>query len=87
VGYAPIAYTYEADMHCPACARARFGDALDDPDTEDSEGNPIGAIAPWDETDADGEYCGDCGREVAEPADDSPASWKAGLTADDESEV
>jgi len=75
MSHAPIAYTYEADVHCPACARARFGDALDDPDTEDREGNTLGVIFEWDETPATGEHCGDCGEEVAEP-------W-----ADDESEV
>lgn len=63
----PIAYTYEADVHCPGCARKRFGAALDDPDTVDSEGNTLGVIAPWDETNPTGEYCGDCGGEIAEP--------------------
>lgn len=65
--YDPIAYTYEADVHCPMCAYARFGAALDNADTTDSEGNTIGAIAPWDEQDTDGLYCGDCGAEIIEP--------------------
>jgi hypothetical protein len=41
----PIAYTFEADYHCEACTRARF------PTTEgtDCEGNPVGAVFPWDE--------------------------------------
>lgn len=53
----PIAYTYEADTHCPACSEARFGrgefgliaiDEHGDPSL-DREGNPVGVIAPWDE--------------------------------------
>jgi hypothetical protein len=49
----PIAYTYEADMHCVPCALARFGPEPDRPwvreDAIDAEGNPVGAISPWDE--------------------------------------
>ncbi len=66
----PIGYTYEADVHCPACALARFGrDQYGDigGDSTDREGNPIGVIAPWDETPEDGEYCSDCNREIAPP--------------------
>jgi hypothetical protein len=50
--YAPIAYTYDADVHCPTCAFAAFGideNGFVPEDAEDSEGNPIGAVAPWDE--------------------------------------
>lgn len=48
----PIAYTYEADYHCPGCTFERFG--MDDqgfvPDNAtDREGNLVGAVAPWDE--------------------------------------
>lgn len=59
----PIAFTYEADVHCPAHTFARFGQAtihsfvfgIDIPypwppdDARDNEGNEIGAIAPWDD--------------------------------------
>ena len=50
--YDPIAYTYDADYHCPACAFDRFG--RDDhgfvPETAtDTYGELIGAVAPWDE--------------------------------------
>lgn len=90
----PIAYTYDADTHCPDCAVARFGRELyrtwdhralcsqcgeagnlvpasmadtahrhgptshpftprvhpwPPEDARDSEGNPVGAIAPWDD--------------------------------------
>jgi len=101
----PIAYTYEADTHCPDCAVARFGkdptnrcavcgeaanrnpismagtmhrygptsheyvpgmDPWPPEDARDSEGNPVGAIAPWDDW-CNGEdeavctlTCGDC---------------------------
>lgn len=37
-----VAYAYEAAMHCPSCAEQRFGaEALTNPATRDSEGNPI----------------------------------------------
>ena len=65
-----IAYTYEADHHCPDCARVRFGDTLDNPDTEDSEGNGIGACFSTDEHDND-VVCGDCG-EVLEEVEGKP---------------
>lgn len=59
----PIAYTYDADVHCPSCAIARFGSEPGHPwppeDATDSEGNGVGAIAPWDE--ADDLTCGTCG--------------------------
>lgn len=46
----PIAYTYEAGTHCPACAEKRFGlDEFGFIAGVDSEGNEVGAIAPWDE--------------------------------------
>jgi len=54
----PIAYTYEADIHCTACAAKRFGDP-DSPENLDLEGNPIGAIFETDETDGP-ICCGDC---------------------------
>ena len=66
----PIAYTYDAAEHCPACARARFGS--DDhgfvpEDAEDSEGNGIGAVFGWDEIEPDrGLYCDTCGAEIVE---------------------
>lgn len=48
--YDPIAYTYEADFHCPACAEKRFGfDKSGFITGIDSEGNEVGVIAPWDE--------------------------------------
>jgi hypothetical protein len=70
--YAPIAYTYDADYHCPDCAESRFG--LDDDgfigvDDEDSEGNPVGIVSPWDcwwnsADECEALVCGDCGEEV-----------------------
>ena len=64
----PIAYTYEADIHCPDCTETRFGrsdSGFIAEDSEDSEGNPVGIVAPWDEWwHGDGEceslYCGTC---------------------------
>jgi len=76
----PIAYTYEADTHCPPCAVARFGmdPGYPCPEPEphdsarDSEGNPIGAVAPWDEWCEPSEpgphvlTCGTCGGTIEE---------------------
>lgn len=65
----PIGYTYEADTHCVACARARFGADANGfpPETaRDSEGNEPHPIAPWDETPCRGEWCGTCGGNIAE---------------------
>ena len=45
----PIAYTYEADTHCPQCAEKRFGLHNNLISGTDSEGNEVGVIAPWDE--------------------------------------
>lgn len=48
----PIAYTYEGATHCPGCAFVAFGQdehGYVPEDARDGEGNPIGAIAPWDE--------------------------------------
>lgn len=71
----PIAYTYDADTHCPPCTLARFGSAratfggsayFPHDDARDSEGNPLGAIFPWDqwhEVPSSGRYtlvCGTC---------------------------
>lgn len=72
--YDPIAYTYEADHHCPGCAFERFGQDEHGfvPETaKDGEGNPVGVIAPWDEWQQfDGERevlaCGDCGGVIEE---------------------
>lgn len=54
-----IGYTYEADVHCPDCARKRFTD----PDhAEDREGNPVHPLFLGDVEEP--EYCGDCGEEL-----------------------
>jgi hypothetical protein len=66
--YDPIAYTFDADYHCPGCTYKAFGacdgtcnaafcswvacsaDKHDDyKSPRDSEGNEIGAVAPWEE--------------------------------------
>lgn len=68
----PIAYTYEADYHCPGCAAIDFGvDASGDIVGVDSEGNEIGIVAPWDEWQQfTGEpevlACGTCGGIIEE---------------------
>ena len=73
----PIAYTYEADTHCPDCALERFGrgehgDIAED--CSDNEGNQVGVIAPWDEwqTFEGGDeslVCGTCGEVIEEYTD------------------
>lgn len=66
-----IAYTYEADMHCPACTFARFGreepgdecDAYGIPyEVVDREGNPVRPVFSTDEN--DWTHCGDCFEEL-----------------------
>jgi len=83
-----IAYTYEADTHCAECARERFGDALDEPDTQDDEGNPIGAIFSTDEH-PEGLSCGDCNEELREPswADRKLYTVKLSNSADDPTQI
>ncbi len=63
--YDPIAYTYDADYHCPSCAEKAFGrDGLDNAEE-------VGVLAPWDEWQQfTGEdevlACGTCGRVIDE---------------------
>ena len=65
-----IAYTYEAAMHCPACARRRFARdtlmavaACDRHGVPlhalDREGNPVHQVFSTDET-REGEACDTC---------------------------
>ena len=73
----PIAYVYEADIHCPGCTFERFGTGeygYVAEDAIDREGNPVSVIAPWDEwIDPDPEAedhqvlaCGTCHRVIEE---------------------
>ena len=70
--YEPIAYTYEADYHCPYCTERRFGRCEngdiacnyavgEDGDwhepAEDSESNSVGAVTPWNEWWQDSAEC------------------------------
>jgi hypothetical protein len=64
----PIAYTYNASENCPACTAEMFGvdeNGFIPESARDSEGNPVGAIAPWDETE-NGITCDDCGKVIRE---------------------
>lgn len=65
----PIAYTYEADYHCPDCTEEAFGrneGGFIAEDAEDGEGNPVGAVFCWDEwwepsiEEPQSLVCGDC---------------------------
>jgi hypothetical protein len=69
----PIAYTYEADYHCPACTEERFGRGPDGrwiaEGCEDNEDNPVGVVAPWDEwvqgtDECETLACGTCGEVI-----------------------
>ena len=65
--HSPIAYTYEADYHCPDCTTKRFGEECEG---TDNEGNSVGAVFSWDEwwqLDEEREHlvCGDCGNVLA----------------------
>ena len=64
-------WAYDADQHCPDCARERFGNAIDNQDNppEDSEGNPITPIFSTSELfdAARGTFCGSCRAEIREP--------------------
>ena len=54
----PIAYVYDADIHCPKCAEYASKN-LDN--AEDSEGNPVGVIFNGDSWEYKDSYCGTCG--------------------------
>ena len=77
-----IAYTYEADHHCEACASARFGlDEHGEIEGVDDEGNEVGALFGWDEWHVCSEHldsfpdypatlvCGDCGTVLDGPCE------------------
>jgi hypothetical protein len=69
----PVAYAYEASEHCPRCTALRFGvdraTGFVPEAARDSEGNPIGATAPWSETDdLYGTTCDTCGDVIHEGA-------------------
>ncbi len=77
----PIAYTYDADYHCPSCAIARFGAepgrSWPRDDATDAEGNPLGAVFGWDDWCLPCQYgvpgshsieCADCGAVLREHA-------------------
>jgi hypothetical protein len=86
VSHDPIAYTYDADVHCPDCTALRFppceehGDiaciASCCPEIADSEGNEPDAVFWFERNENDeplGVYCGDCGGEIMPPYEPPPA--------------
>ena len=62
-----IGYTADADIWCLSCANRTYGVTPNGPDRLDHEGNTVHPIFSTDETSMEGEYCGRCHREVAEP--------------------
>jgi hypothetical protein len=72
VTHDPIAYTYEADVHCRACTIKRFGRHTANHGARacglcetDTEGNAPGPIFAWEEVPVDGLHCGDCCEAIA----------------------
>lgn len=62
--WTPVAYAYEAALHCPTCTQTRFGycathDHVNTCSTVDREGNALWPVFTWD-SDYLGEYCDDC---------------------------
>ena len=59
-----IAYTYEADIHCPSCAELRFDrEELAHGLATDHEGNEVHPVFSTDEIQED-TVCGDCGAKI-----------------------
>ena len=62
-----VGFTWEADIYCLDCTRERFGEPSDPVspwlDVADSEGNPVGAVFPFDEFDY-APHCGGCGTPI-----------------------
>ena len=55
--YEVVAYTYEADKHCLACASRAFGSG--EIHASDSEGNPVNPVF-LDQAEGDTFPCGTC---------------------------
>jgi hypothetical protein len=77
-GHTPIAWQYEASVHCVSCAEARWGESLNDEHTVDREGNTVYPIFDWDEVNLCGESCGTCLNWAIEPAYHEPSSCLLG---------
>ena len=62
-----VGFTWEADLYCFTCTRERFGEPVDPVspwlDVADAEGNPVGAVFPFDEFDY-APHCGGCGTPI-----------------------
>lgn len=74
----PIAWQYEASVHCVKCAEGKWGAALNDEGTLDSEGNNLHPVFDWDEVNLCGESCGTCLDWAIEPVPHEPASCLLG---------
>ena len=76
--HTPIAWQYDAAVHCVSCAEAKWGAALHDEESVDGEGNPIHPIFDWDEVNWCGESCGTCLEWAVEPVHHEPSSCLLG---------
>ena len=57
-----IAYTFEADIHCPACSINRFPTLATTGEAMDKEGNPVRPVFSTDEIEVS--HCSDCGAAI-----------------------
>lgn len=78
-----VAYSYEGDVHCTSCARDEFGDALDNPNVSDAEGDPLGVVFATDKR-PEGLFCGDCNEELIPPVWGDPALYAIRLSNSDD---
>jgi len=62
-----LGYRYQGEIHCPRCARDKFGDALENPVVSDVDGVPLVVVLPSDEH-PEGLYCAECNEELSEPS-------------------
>ena len=63
--FEPVAYTFEADLHCPECASARFGGRGGE-GAVDREGETVKPVYPYHECVEHDWLCGDCGELIKE---------------------
>jgi len=76
-----IGYTYDADIHCPACTFEVFL-GLENHGAIDSEDNEVQPVFNTVE-DHDLDHCGDCHEPLIEHDCDDHGRWKVGYRGDD----
>ena len=76
----PIAYVYDADIHCPKCAEYASKN-LDN--AKDSEGNPVGVIFNDNDWEYYDKYCGTCTDPIVKLHCDECGEYKPGAEVAD----